>query len=252
MTHYDNIDNLKLLDNNLEHILFEIERENTSFFRIARESHQSLYRAMVQALKGSANLAITGKSSKTRSVKYKFGDSPFMEIHKIEINNCEEAWRYSKPKQCEEPKINESNSFNIEREDFLKSFYDLLAMMQTECYMHQYVISKSVKVSDYKMRLLERLHEDIRNKYEHFIPTSYYVSILGLASVSKICIDLAFELVFESKNIMIGIPDNMRVNMENIILKLQNIIKKEENLMLNNLLYSLPIIALSTEYIDYF
>jgi len=252
MTHYDNIDNLKLLDNNLEHILFEIERENTSFFRIARESHQSLYRAMVQALKGSANLAITGRPSETRSVKYKFGDSPFMEIHKIEIDNCEKAWRYSEPEQCEEPEINENGSFNIEREDFLKSFYDLLAMMQTECYMHQYVISRSVKVSDYKMRLLERLHEDIRNKYEHFIPTSYSVSILGLASVSKICIDLAFELVFESKNITLGIPDNMKVNMENIIIKLQNMIKREENVLLNHLLCSLPITSLSNQYIDYF
>ena len=79
----ETIDNPSLIKNNIEHIEFELIKSKPSFFRIARESHQMLYRSMVEVLCGSANISITGKpKDKKRRVQYQFGNNPWVEIQK--------------------------------------------------------------------------------------------------------------------------------------------------------------------------
>ncbi|MCJ7497301.1 MAG: hypothetical protein MUO78_04100, partial [candidate division Zixibacteria bacterium] len=198
---YESIDNLTLLENNLYHLEFELSKENRSYFRVARESHQALHRAMVEALRRSANLAITGRHQrKDRSVKYQKGNEPFKEIHKTKVDGCKIAWRYSGPQLCEPPKI-DYKRFEIPPSDnYLISFYDLSAMVQTECFMERYVFSKPIKITDKEMKSLEWLHEDIRNEYEHFIPKSYYVLKRDLINVSILCIEKSNELIYGSEN----------------------------------------------------
>ena len=91
---FDRIDNLSLIENCLLHLKFEISRELPSYFRIAREAHLLLYRSMIEALKGTANLVITGHSTKRRSHKYKRHNKPWQEIHKVSIEACKRAWRF--------------------------------------------------------------------------------------------------------------------------------------------------------------
>jgi hypothetical protein len=64
MTQYETINNLNLIENGLLHIRFGLGRDEPSFFRVAREAHLVFYRGMIEALKGSANLAITSRPSK--------------------------------------------------------------------------------------------------------------------------------------------------------------------------------------------
>jgi hypothetical protein len=52
---------------------------------------------MIEALKGSANLAVTRRPRKNRSHKYKRGNKPLQEIHKVAVNDCMVAWRFSIP-----------------------------------------------------------------------------------------------------------------------------------------------------------
>ncbi len=61
-------------------------------------------------------------------------------------------------------------------DDYLRGFYDLLAMIQAPCFMLQYTHSAVVSVSDTEMQLLEWLHEKIRNDFEHFMPKTLRVS----------------------------------------------------------------------------
>jgi hypothetical protein len=198
----DKIDNLSLIGNCLLHLQFELSRENPSYFRIAREAHLVLYRSMIEALKGTANLAITVKRSKSRSYKYKRDYKPWQEIHKISIDACKKAWRFSQPEPCEKPQLDIKRSVDTRPKDYLIGFYDALAMIQTECFMNQYVNSRIFPVPDDDMKLLEWLHEEIRNEYEHFIPKIYLSPIQDLTYAAELCVRLARMLLLESGNVI--------------------------------------------------
>jgi hypothetical protein len=170
-------------------------------FRAARESHLVLYRSMIEALKGSANLAVTGRPSKDRKHQYQIGNEPFKEIHKVAVPGCKEAWIFSEPVVCEPPEIDYSKGPELNRDDYLISFYDALAMIQSECFMHQYVMSKEVPVTDDEMKRLEWLHEDIRNEYEHFVPKGYSAPLRTLIELTILSLRLSRELLFDSKNV---------------------------------------------------
>ncbi len=106
---FESLDNIDLIENSLDHIQFELKRSNIFYFRIGREAHLVLYRSLIEALKGTANLAISGHQSKTRQRIYHLGNNPWKEIHKIEIEGCTKAWRYSNPNICNDPEIDYSS-----------------------------------------------------------------------------------------------------------------------------------------------
>jgi hypothetical protein len=204
MENLDEIDNQRLIENNLLHLKFELSMQQPSFFRIAREAHLLLYRSMIEALKGSANLAIMGHSSKQQNRKYMRGNGPWKEIKKEPIEGCKKAWRFSEPIPCDEPHIkkiyngySESNQKN-----FLINFYDALAKVQTECFMIRFIQSNALHVPDEDMRLLEWLHESVRNEYEHFIPKLYMAPINDLITAAGVCVHLSKSLLFQSGNVI--------------------------------------------------
>ncbi len=73
---YEQIDNIKLIRNNLRHINCELDSNEQSPIRVAKECHQLLLRMMVEALRGTANLAITGRPTKTRKRWYRQDNDP--------------------------------------------------------------------------------------------------------------------------------------------------------------------------------
>jgi hypothetical protein len=182
----DKIENLSSIENCCFHLQFELSREKPSYFRIARESHLLLYRSMIEALKGTANFAVTGRRSKNRSYKYRRNGKPRQEIHKLKIEGCEKAWRFSQPAPCREPKFGPKHSQDITTDDYLISFYDALAMIQTECFMIQYAFSNIFPISDAEMKMFEWLHEEIRNEYEHFVPKIYLAPKDELANAAAL------------------------------------------------------------------
>lgn len=188
-----------MIENSLLHLQFEFSRASPSYFRIAREAHLLLYRSMIEALKGSANLAITGRPSRERQYQYQMGDKPWHEIHKAAIQGCTSAWRFSDPQPCDAPQIDPS-ARRAEPDEYLIGFYDALAMIQTECFMDQFTHSKVVPVSDEDMRTLEWLHERIRNEYEHFIPKYYSAPVTDLVAAAGLSLRLAGQLLFQSGN----------------------------------------------------
>lgn len=204
MSVYQSINNLGLVNDGLLHIRFEMNRSKPSVFRMARESHLVLYRSMIEALKGSANLAITGRQPKNRLHRYRLGDEPWKEIYKVAIPACDQAWRFSDPVLCMEPKIDYSKISDRKRNDYLISFYDALAMIQSECFMHQYVMSRELSISDDEMKMLEWLHEDIRNEYEHFIPKGYLTPTSSLIQVTILSLRISKELLFDSKAVLLS------------------------------------------------
>jgi len=200
---FEKIDNLILLENGIDHIRIELSKTVPLFIRIGKEAHLILYRSMVEALRGSANLSITGRpKDKKHVVKYKIGERSWQQIEKTKVGGCENAWRYSNPTQTLKPD-DDRKPFDIsDALNYLQGFYDLLAKIQAECFMSRYVGSKPIEVSDDEMRVLEWLHENIRNEFEHFIPKLYYVGISELISASLVCLRLSFKLLFESRSIV--------------------------------------------------
>jgi hypothetical protein len=202
----DKIDNLRLIENSLIHMQFEIDRESPSYFRLAREAHLLLYRTMIETLKGSANLAVTGHRSKDDSIKYQIGNKPWQEIHKPK--NKRGAWRFSDPVVCVQPpesRINDvflKNVFRSLHEAKLIGFYNALAMIQTECFMRGFIFRKPPLISDEDMKTFEWLHEDIRNEYEHFIPKFYRVAVHELLLATELCLSVSKIHLFESVNVI--------------------------------------------------
>jgi hypothetical protein len=199
MSAFESIDNLSLIENGLCHIEFELNCVKPSMFRAARESHLVLYRSMIEALKGSANLAVTGRPSKDRVHQYHLGNEPWKEIHKVPVPGCSQAWRFSQPVVCEPPEIDYTTVPEPKRDDYLISFYDALSMIQADRFMHLYFMSREVSVNDHEMQLLEWLHEDIRNEYEHFVPKGYVAPVNALIETTILSLRLSRELLFDSK-----------------------------------------------------
>lgn len=199
---YESIDNPRLICNGLELIEFELGRESTSYFRVAREAHQALYRSLIEALKGTANISVTGKRKGRREYWYRRDDGYIREIHKEPISGCELAWRFSNPAIVGSFPRNDSLPATSNSEDYLISFYDALAMVQTECFAHQYVHSQEVQFTDEEMKLLEWLHENIRNRYEHFVPMSYSAPIRDLLLAAQVAVSKARASVFDSHNVL--------------------------------------------------
>ena len=81
-------------------------------------------------------------------------------------------------------------------------FYDALAMIQTECFMHGFIFRKPRLISDEEMKTFEWLHEYIRNEYEHFIPKFYSVGVQELLMVTELCLSVSKVLLFESVNVI--------------------------------------------------
>lgn len=200
----DEIDNLGLIENSLIHLRFELARERTSYFRIAREAHLLLYRSMIEALKGSANLPVTGRPSRDRSCRYRIEFKSCQEIHREEIKGCSKAWRFSQLEPCKPTKIASAATASRKRkcDDYLISFYDALAMIQTECFMKRFVDSNVVSVSDSDMKTLEWLYEEIRNEYEHFVPRFYLAPVQDLLAAAELCLRLSSTLLFDCGNVI--------------------------------------------------
>ncbi len=197
------INNASLIINDLEHILFELEREDTSYFRVARESHQVLLRFMVEALRGTANLFVTGKYKTSDKQSVIFGDnSEFYESVKTKIDGCKNAWRFSDGKECLPPEVKENDSNFVKPGNKLLPFYDLLARIQSPAFMRRYTFSKAIIINDDEMYTLEWLHESIRNDYEHFIPRFKLGNKHELANASLLCLTISKKLLMESGNII--------------------------------------------------
>lgn len=218
---YDNIDNISLTENGLLHIEFELEREKPSFFRIARESHQVLYRSMVEALDCGDKFAITGCSNKKEIHRYKIGSQPWKEETPEKVKGCVKAWRYSSPINCDPPKTESNDEYEIKLEYFLERFFTLLARIQSEGFMRRFVNSKQICVSDENMKLLENLHIQIRNNYEHFYPCHSSCLITDLIQMSYCALRLSRRVLFESGNVL-----HIDGHFDKIGLKLEVILKK--------------------------
>lgn len=202
MRPFESIDNHRLIYNGLEHIEFELCRQQPSYFRIAREAHQILYRSLVEALKGTANIAVTGKPKGRREHRYQFGNGPIKEIHKESVAGCHFAWRFSDPLVVDSFFPSNAAKTSTKTEDFPIPFYDALAMIQTECFVHQFVHSREVSFTDEEMKLMEWLHESIRNEYEHFVPKGYSAPIQSLLLASMVALDKARRSLFETQNVL--------------------------------------------------
>lgn len=201
MRPYEEIDNIKLIRNNLRHIRCELDSDEPSSMRLAKECYQLLLRMMVEALRGTANFAITGRLQGDRKHWYRHGDSPWKMIHKESIAGCRMAWRYSEPVLESPPPRPEQGSIERTQEDYLIGFYDLLAMIQAPCFMLRYAHSAVVSVPDSEMKLLEWLHENIRNDFEHFIPRTLLASSNDCLRAAETCLRIAVDLLTRSNNI---------------------------------------------------
>jgi len=212
-------DNAVLILDNLKHIEFELSIDEPFPFRIAKESHLTFYRAMIEALRGTANLQVTyDRSVKRRHThKYKLGNSQWCEIRKAKLESCKYVWRFTEPTPCDPPdKLVSLNWDDIKKKKFLINFYEALAMVQSECFMCHFFLSKPLIVSDEAMKDLEYLHVLVRNEFEHFIPQTWSFDKAKLFQISRLCLRLTKEIFTETKSIMAhravpGIPNKIDV-----------------------------------------
>jgi hypothetical protein len=194
------IQNIDLLHDNLRHLRLELCMDRPFWFRVGKEAYQALCRAMVEALRGSANRAITSsRRSTNRRVYYHLGDMTWKMIEKCDVPTCRLAWRFSDPVPQKPP--NDLSGSKEASDDHLVGFFDLLAMIQTECFMSRMAEARPVVVSDADMRTLEWLHDSIRNEFEHFMPKLYGADLGDLKRGAKIGVALSLRLFTQSGNI---------------------------------------------------
>jgi hypothetical protein len=135
VTELDSIDNQRLIANGLQHMAYELSLPDPSYFRIAREAHLALYRSMIEALKGTANLTITGRLSKNGIFRYQAGRSPWREIRRQQPPPGKKAWRFTAPVEIPEPTPTGERA--EEPADWLVDFYDALAMVDSTRFRRQ-------------------------------------------------------------------------------------------------------------------
>ena len=224
---YEPCSNLSLLDNGLHHVSFELRRETPSFFRVGRECHLVLLRAMVEALRGSANLDIVGRSKdEFRVTRYRLGDGPWHEIRKEAVPGCRKAWRYSAPKVIPAPTPPRSAKERI-FDDYLLGFYELLAKVQTDGFMIRQYGARAAQLNDSDLGCLEWLHERVRNEFEHFVPKSYAVEVQSLLSGSLVALRLSHFLLFESgAALLLECPDDLQARLHRLVSALAPLAKQ--------------------------
>jgi hypothetical protein len=212
-----------LIEDNVKHLLYELTQPDPKFFRVAREAHGTLYHSMIKALTGSNRYTVTGRGYKEKPYRYKLGEEPWMEIKPEKVIGCKTAWRYSSPKQCIEPMIQNLTKTKKKDEDFLISFLVALARIQAKAFMREFG-SNPIEVSDEEMQILEWLHGAVRNKIEHFIPTTYTAPKVLLLKASKISIELSQRLLFKSGRMLeIPLPENLKNLIQEVKDKLDKI-----------------------------
>ena len=218
---YEQIDNVKLILNNLRHISCELNSIEPSPMRLAKECYQLFLRMMVEALRGTANIAITGNPTKYRKHWYRQGNDPWKVIQKENVEGCNKAWRYSEPVSGTPQHFQEQEGSDIPHsDDYLLGFYDLLAMIQTPCFMLRYSHSTVVSVSDSQMKLLEWLHEAIRNDFEHFIPKTLLVSCDDCLRASEVCLRLSADILTKSNNVMLFEIDDLQNKLHSAVISI--------------------------------
>jgi len=203
MTKIQVINNLLLIRDGFKHCKLELSSAEINYFRVARECHLVLYRSAIEALRGTANLTIKRINNKSGiHCSYKFGDQPLYEIQKEKIDGCNKAWRFSSPKEItSKMEYDHPNSQILESDNSnLLDFLDAIAMIQTECFMG---INRFIIITDEDMKLIEWLHESIRNQFEHFMPKQYILGVKELLSAACLALTLTKFLLFESYNVII-------------------------------------------------
>ena len=223
MNSSETIDNARLIFNGLEHVEFELTRTSTSYFRIAREAHQILYRSLVEALKGTANFTVTGKPKGRQEHRYQFGSEPIKEIHMESIPGCKHAWRFSSPVEVKRLFENVERTLPPE-ENYLIPFYDALAKAQAELFMLQFGHSQVVKLTNAELKTLEWLHENIRNNYEHFVPMAFTAPTKKLLVASRLALCTAQACLFESNNVLYFDHSIPKAKMEDMIVHLIDLV----------------------------
>jgi hypothetical protein len=195
--------NLDLIRDNLRHLMVELSMDSPFWFRVGKEAYQTLCRSMVEALRGSANLAITGsRRPRNRRIHYRLGDGIAKMIEKSPVPGCHRAWRFSTPVPQDRPQ--QGGDGRGASDDKLIGFFDFLAMIQAERFMCRMVEAKPVLVADADMRQLEWLHASIRNEFEHFMPKLYGADFEDLQRSATIALDLSRQLLVESGTVFLG------------------------------------------------
>lgn len=218
MNYLDNIDNIKLIINNFDHVIFELQRKNCSYWRITRELHLILYRSMIEVLRGTAGISITQRDSVT-PVFIEKGDGSTWKLEKKKVPGCKYAWCYSDPIPISKKDLPKLKKL-AKSSNHLVSFFVPLAMIQSDMQMDLGFIRspsalKSITISDEEMKDLEFLHIHVRNSYEHFIPQSYFINKLSLLRLSSLLLKITTDLLLKTEKVfrsdIRGIPSRIRI-----------------------------------------
>ena len=224
--------NLLLLDNNVYHVGFELSRKRPSFFRVARESHLALLRAMVEALRGTANLAIVTprnkRRNKDRTIKFQLGTQPWQQVQRVDVTGCRKAWRFSDAAPCSPPAFTSEprakRGVQEMPDEMLVGFYELLAMIQADCFMVHTSGAAAAEIRNEELRLLEWLHENVRNEYEHYIPKAYWIDTSDLLAASYLALRTTQWLLRDSRTIY-GVSSTAHTRIARIIRSLDRLMR---------------------------
>ncbi len=226
------VENIDLVKSDLTHLNFELERKATNYFRIAVEAHSCLLRAMVQVLKGPTNFnIILLKQDQHKNMTYTFHINSNKPVYLEEniVPGCKKAWRF-RTKELKDTSL--SSKHNPKRwhehyeNEYLKNFFELLAMLQSDYFMKFYTQANTLSISDEDMKTLEWLHFEIRNAIEHFIPKDYGAPIYDLLKGSLICLGLSSQCLVDSGSLCATYDENEIKNlMSPAIEKIKELLK---------------------------
>ncbi len=225
MKGYQKIDSYTLMRDGLKHIMHELSQQKPNLFRIGKEAYRVLCLSMTEALLGgnpdNVTYKMTPKRDKHRTRFYRYGQDPWSIITKQKIEGCISVWRYSQPEECEEPTFDDTDTKQNPSERKLLPFDDMLAMIQTVCCMGRYFHSKPIYISDREMQILDWLHRQVRNEFEHFTPKGYWVCKDSLINSSALALRTAREILHESGTVIPLRPRPAKRLLDGLVKKIQ-------------------------------
>lgn len=89
---------------------------------------------------------------------------------------------------------------NTRRGKKLIGFVEAIKRCQNQRYMRMTVNSKCLQLSTEQNDSIDRLSQQFRNNFIHYIPTSWSIEISGMPKIIKDCLEVVYFLALETGN----------------------------------------------------
>ena len=109
--------------------------------------------------------------------------------------------------------------------DKLISFQGALKRTQEDRWMRQYTPSRTLSLTSDQKKSIEKMKNDIRNNFEHFIPKGWSIEISGMPKIVSDVVDVIEFLALSSGNCLWDLDSNHEKRITDAIGKIRSCLR---------------------------